>query len=433
ASFHVLGHLRAQGPPDQDGRHRQQHRQRQHRRLQEQPDRLPGHAVAGDPGRWRPRRGPRWHKPRAGGPGRQGRRHHHQLDAGRHAVHRPLDGLHDRGRRLLRDPRDRRRAAVHPRRLTGLRRRRKAGHPGRRGAAGLDGRTRRHRQRQRADRRPVGALRPARRPAGHRRRPHHRQPAVGRADHRAADHPADRHHDVRLAGRRAEGLLQPDPHRGQHLGHRGEARQRRRPRHGGRRPVHRRRQAGPLRGRSGVVRHHRAGPAAGVQPQRRRQRRRHRHRGPVPQLGQRRGHRHLRVDPVRRDEQPRRPRPDRVRPRFAAVVPARCRRHDHGCLLQRAAPAHRPPGPGLVQQPRRPGEVGQQLLPGRCELRRRPDRHGRGRRARRADVRCPGDVERRPRRGVHRPDRRPARFPGQQPRDHQLRRDPPGPGQPEAL
>ena len=49
------------------------------------------------------------------------------------------------------------------------------------------------------------------------------------------------------------------------------------------------------------------------------------------------------------------------------------------------------------------------------------------------NVRRAGDVERRPRRGVHRADRRPARVPGQQPRDHQLRRDPPGPGQPQAL
>ena len=29
---------------------------------------------------------------------------HHQLDPGRHAVHRPLDRLHDPGRRLLRHP-----------------------------------------------------------------------------------------------------------------------------------------------------------------------------------------------------------------------------------------------------------------------------------------------------------------------------------------
>ena len=50
-----------------------------------------------------------------------------------------------------------------------------------------------------------------------------------------------------------------------------------------------------------------------------------------------------------------------------------------------------------------------------------------------AHVRRAGDVERRPRRGVHRPDRRPARLPGEQPRDHQLRRDPAGPGQPQAL
>ena len=64
----------------------------------------------------------------------------------------PLDGLHDRGRRLLRDPERQRRAAVHPRRVLRLRRRRQARHPGRLGPAGLDGRRRRHRQPQRADR-----------------------------------------------------------------------------------------------------------------------------------------------------------------------------------------------------------------------------------------------------------------------------------------
>ena len=80
---------------------------------------------------WRPRGRPWRHEPGAGRPGRQGRRHHHQLDPGRDPVHRPLDRLHDRGRRLLRHP-GRHRAAVHPGRLVRLRRRRQAGHPRRR-------------------------------------------------------------------------------------------------------------------------------------------------------------------------------------------------------------------------------------------------------------------------------------------------------------
>ena len=52
-----------------------------------------------------PAAGPRRHQPGAGRPRRQGRRDHHQLDPGRHPVHRPLHRLHDRGRRLLRHPR----------------------------------------------------------------------------------------------------------------------------------------------------------------------------------------------------------------------------------------------------------------------------------------------------------------------------------------
>ena len=76
---------------------------------------------------------------------------HHQLDPGRHPDHRPLDRLHDRGRRLLRDPRGHR-AALHPRRLVRLRRRRQARHARRRDPAGLDGRRERRRQHQRPDR-----------------------------------------------------------------------------------------------------------------------------------------------------------------------------------------------------------------------------------------------------------------------------------------
>ena len=68
-------------------------------------------------------------------------------------------------------------------------------------------------------------------------------------------------------------------------------------------------------------------------------------------------------------EHPRRPGAGRLRPRLAAVLPARRRRHDHGRLLQRAPPAHRAARARLLQQPRRPGEGRQQLVPGRRELR----------------------------------------------------------------
>ena len=57
----------------------------------------------------------------------------------------------------------------------------------------------------------------------------------------------------------------------------------------------------------------------------------------------------------------------------------------------------------------------------------------RRRRSRPAVVGNPRDVERRPRRGVHPPDHRPAWIPGQRPRDHHGRRGPPGSRQPASL
>ena len=55
APLAVLRNLRPPCPPDHAGRHRQQHRQRQHDRLQGVLHAVPGHPLAGDPGR-RPRR-----------------------------------------------------------------------------------------------------------------------------------------------------------------------------------------------------------------------------------------------------------------------------------------------------------------------------------------------------------------------------------------
>jgi len=66
-------------------------------------------------------------------------------------------------------------------------------------------------------------------------------------------------------------------------------------------------------------------------------------------------------------------------------------------------------------------------------LRRAPDRRrgpGRPRQPRRWNAR---DVERRPRRRVHQPDRRPAGIPGELPHHHRIRRDPAGSRQPQAL
>ena len=75
--------------------------------------------------------------------------------------------------------------------------------------------------------------------------------------------------------------------------------------------------------------------------------------------------------------------------RLAAVLPARQRRHHHGRLLQRPAPAAGPARPGLVQQPQRPGEGRQLDLPRRRQLRRRGRRPGRRRRPRRRSTPAP--------------------------------------------
>ena len=130
---------------------------------------------------------------------------HHQLDPGRHPDHRPLDRLHDRGRRLLRDPRGHRelytRAGSFDFDGDG-----QAGHPGRRDPAGLDGRRDGVVNPNGPIERPVGALRPDRQP---RSRP---RPASSRATSPPARPPATSFqtgitmYDSQGVG--AEGLLQ---------------------------------------------------------------------------------------------------------------------------------------------------------------------------------------------------------------------------------
>jgi flagellar hook-basal body protein len=86
------------------------------------------------------------------------------------------------------------------------------------------------------------------------------------------------------------------------------------------------------------------------------------------------------------------------------------RRH-HRELLQRSHQGHRPARVGGVQQPAGPRARGRRLA-SHGELRARPGGRPRWWRPRPAVGRHPRDVERRPRRGVHPPDRRPARLPG---------------------
>ena len=370
-------------------------------------------------GRWRPRRGPWRHKPGAGRPRRQGRGHHHQLDPGRHPVHRPLDGLHDRGRRLLRDPRQRRRAAVHPRRLLRLRRRRQARHPGRLGPAGLDGRRQRRRQPQRPDRRPVGALRPARQPVGD------HVPASSTAtcprDAAIGAVRPDRHHDVRQPGRarrRSSTTSRRPP--------------RRTPGNCRRRPT--RDDVWPATVRSSFST---AGDAdhPGGTGRRCRRSTRTRPRRPATRAGPN----DVTIDisgpdPVRRRRTP------SARPAQDGYALGSLQSFQLGAdgtimgvysnelrqpLGRLALASFNNPG-GLEKAGNSSFRVG--VNSGVAQV-GTAGVGGRGV----ADVRRAGDVERRPRRGVHRPDRRPARLPGEQPRDHQLRRDPAGPGQPQAL
>jgi flagellar hook protein FlgE len=86
------------------------------------------------------------------------------------------------------------------------------------------------------------------------------------------------------------------------------------------------------------------------------------------------------ADPVRRVATPVTRRPERLRARLAAVLPARQRRHDHGRLLQRL---RQPLGQLALASFNNPGglEKAGSSLPRRRQLRRRAGRPGRRRAA----------------------------------------------------
>ena len=152
------------GPPDDDGRHRQQHRQRQHDRLQVQPascSRTCSARCIRAPAAPQQRRGGT--NPAQVGLGVQLGRHHHQLHPGRAAADRPVDRHDDPGRRLLRR-RPGRRSGCTPGPARFVRRRRPAGHPGRRRRAGLAGRPHGTIDTNGADRRHQDAARASRSP-----------------------------------------------------------------------------------------------------------------------------------------------------------------------------------------------------------------------------------------------------------------------------
>ena len=239
--------------------------------------------------------------------------------------------------------RARHRAALHPRRVLRLRRRGQAGHPRRRDPAGLDGRRERRRQHQRPDRRPVGALRPDRQPAADHDRqssratsPPARPPATSfqtgvtmydsqgvaqKVFYNFTKTAAANTWTLDVTARRTAPTWSPA----------------RRSRSTLRRPDDRRPPPATLAPFTPPAATFPAGPA----------------RSPStwPGMTQFGGANTLAA-----------PEPERLRARLAAVLPARQRRHDHRRLLQRAAPAPGQAGPGLVQQPQRPGE-GRQLAP----------------------------------------------------------------------
>ncbi|CAA9427556.1 MAG: Flagellar hook protein FlgE, partial [uncultured Quadrisphaera sp.] len=435
APFPLHRHQRPAQPPDDDGRHRQQHRQRQHHRLQDRQHDLRRHPQP-DPGRRRRPAGPAGrHQPRPGRPGRAGRRHHHQLRAGRHPGDRPQHRHARRRRRVLRRAPERR-EPVHPQRRVQRGRQGPAGQHVRRPGDGLAGagRADRHRGHHHADHHPG---RPARRRQGHREPRHERQPRqpLHDGEHAAGAGVAD----LRPPGRQPERAGPADPagpgrsvgdhhrvgrrgHLRQQVGHQPDLPGDPDPHPGLQRPAPRGRRldGDPRHGHRRADRRRR-GPRAADRPGgrgRRRVRRRPRH-------GQ---------DDLQRQLADRQGRePGRRHRGHAAVVAAGPGRHDHRHVQQRAHHQHREDRDRELRQPGGPGEAGRLALRRHGQLRRARDRLPGRRRARHAGLRRAGDVERRPGAGVHQPHRQPARLPGQQPRHHLLRRDAPGAGQPQAL
>ena len=334
ASFTLLRHQRSAQPPDHARRHRQQHRQRQHDRLQVVADAVPGHAVAGPAERGRRPAGHRWHQPGAGRPRRARRGHHHQLHAGCLADHRPQHRHDDPGRRLLHGPQGRRQL-LHACRVVRLRRDRPDGAAGRGCArAGLGGR-----QRRRRHQRP--AVRPAV-PAGTLMAAVATSAATyeGNLDASAANGTVlHRTIDVfdALGNSRELSLDFTKTATGWSLDRR-------------------RRQTAPV--------------DAGRHDVRRRRRAPWHPRRPTLTIG---GvdRRPLGASPASPAWTPsRRHEPGRPVRRHAAVVRPRRRRHDHRCVQQRPQADHRPPRARLVHQPVGPGEGGRLAVPHVGQLRR---------------------------------------------------------------
>ena len=140
ASLPVLRHLRPPGPPDQDGRRRQQHRQRQHRRLQEQHrpssrTRCPRCCATARP----PPPPPRGTNPAQVGLGVKVAEITTNFSQGSTQSTGRASDFMISGDGFFVTSRGQP-AALHPRGVLRLRRRRAAGHPRRRDPAGLDGR-----------------------------------------------------------------------------------------------------------------------------------------------------------------------------------------------------------------------------------------------------------------------------------------------------
>ena len=170
--------------PDDDGRRRRQHRQRQHGGLQGQPRRLREHPVAasarrqpaGRSRRGRPQPARRRHQPDADRPRRPRGLDRHERHPGRPPDHGPQLGHRHLRRRLPGRP-QRRRHALHPGRQPRLRRPRQPHRLDRHDRAGVEGDgLPRHGQHQQRDQR---HQHPAQRPPttrGHQHRLHGRQP-----------------------------------------------------------------------------------------------------------------------------------------------------------------------------------------------------------------------------------------------------------------
>ena len=104
-----------------------------------------------------------------------------------------------------------------------------------------------------------------------------------------------------------------------------------------------------------------------------------------------------------------------------------------GIVHERRQRRSRPDLARRLQQPGRPAPHRRQHVPGVEQFRRRCARIRARGQPERAHKRRPRNVERRPRAGVHRDDRRATRIPGEQQGDHDERRDAAGAGEPQEI